>query len=485
MSKKLFVGAAVLLAALIGRPRVALAACMSDDDCPNGGSCVLARCVAQDGSPCTTNQQCRSNTCSAGVCITPAPSGSPCSNGEECQSDICSAGVCIARTEMLLSSGPSANRVDLVIMGDGYRSGDQAKLTADAKTLMNTFFAQPMYAAYKNYYNVKLVHVVSNQDGADNGSLGQLRDTALGAFYDCFGIDRLLCVDDNAVLSLAAHHAPEFDKILVVVNDTKYGGSGGAQIATASLAPGAPSIPVHELGHSLFGLADEYVEAGHAHCDSTLDCPEPNASVFSQASQIKWNRWIDASTPVPTPDSSDFDGVVGAFPGARYFSDQFRPARNCIMRSLGANFCPVCQEAGVLTTYTFVDPIDQVTPPGAVNLIPTQSQDFVVQGPRPNPDTMNFVFSIDGTPVAVNQTGSFSLAGSTLGNGSHTLDVRVTDLTSFVRRDDGQLLESSFSWPVTVSTPACSFSPARPGSPVTLGALAALGVAFGLRRRRG
>jgi hypothetical protein len=357
-------------------------------------------------------------------------------------------------TEMLLSSGPSANRVNLVILGDGYRTQDQTKLTTDATNLMNALLTQPLFVAYRNHYNVKLVHVVSNQNGADNGDFGAVRDTALGANYGCFGIDRLLCVNNSTALSVAAQDAPEFDTILVVVNDTKYGGSGTPQIATTSVAPGATDIPVHEIGHSLFGLADEYdtPTPGYPHCDPVLDCPEANATVFSQRSQVKWNYWINASTPVPTPDTFEPDGTVGAFAGARYFFDQYRPVRDCLMRSLGRTLCPVCREAGVLTSYSYVNPVDQATPTGAVSLTPTQSQTFAVQGPRPTPDTMSFTWSIDGSQVAVNQTGSLALLGSAFGNGSHTLGVSVRDLTSFVRRDTTHLLEDSFSWPVSVGT---------------------------------
>ena len=357
-------------------------------------------------------------------------------------------------TETLLSSGPSTNRVDIVILGDGYRTQDQAKLTTDATNLMNTFFAQPLFAAYRSHYNVKLVHVVSNQNGADNGDFGVERDTALGAFFNCNGIDRLLCINESTVFSVAGADAPEWDRILVVVNDTKYGGAGYAQIATSSVALGASDVPVHEMGHSLFGLADEYdtPTPGFPHCDPVFDCPEPNVTVFSQRSQVKWNYWIDASTPVPTPDTFEPNGVVGAFAGAKYFLDQYRPIRSCIMRELGVTFCPVCREAGILTNYTYVNPIDQATPAGSVSLTPTQSQAFAIQGPRPAPDTMSFVWSIDGSQVAVNQSGSLALLGSAFGTGSHTLGVRVLDLTSLVRRDENALLESDFSWPVSVGS---------------------------------
>jgi hypothetical protein len=364
------------------------------------------------------------------------------------------------QVEVLQNSGAPANRIDLVIMGDGYRSQDQAKLTADATSLVNTFFAQPTFAAYRNYYNVKLVHVISNQDGADNGDVGPVRDTALGAYFNCSGIDRLLCVDDFTVLNVATQDAPDFDQILVVVNDTKYGGAGGSQIATTSIAPGAADIPVHEVGHSLFSLADEYdtPTPGFPHCDTELDCPEANASVFSDRARVKWSYWIDASTPLPTPDNGQYDNAVGAFAGSRYFFDQYRPWANCLMRSLGTSFCPVCSEAGVLTTYSYVDPIDSVSPsPSSPVSIPSgQTVTFTVSGPLPTPSTLSYVWTLDGAPLMTTTLGSLTVSSSQIGSGQHALAVTVRDTTTRVRRDPSGLLQGSQSWSVTGASTSCT-----------------------------
>ena len=56
---------------------------------------------------------------------------------------------------------------------------------------------------------------------------------------------------------MAAAQVPEFTVAIVVVNSTVYGGSGGS-VGTYSLAGGATEIAIHEMGHTAFGLADEY-----------------------------------------------------------------------------------------------------------------------------------------------------------------------------------------------------------------------------------
>ncbi len=362
-------------------------------------------------------------------------------------------------TEMLVASGDSANRIDLVIMGDGYRTEDQAQLTADARRALDAYFAQPVFSAYRAYFNVKLVHVVSKQTGADNGSAGGLRDTALGAFYNCQGVDRLLCVDSTAVMNAAATDAPEFDLILVLVNDIKYGGSGGS-IVVSSIAPPF-DIPVHETGHSLFGLADEYAAAnpGFPACSSTADCREPNVTLFTNRTTFKWGQWVDAATPLPTPDMAAFDTVVGAFQGARYLTTGiYRPRRNaCIMRVLNLTFCEVCTEAGVVNIYSRVDLIDKGIPSSLVVIGQDESIDFQVVGPKPMPSTLTFSWSIDGRAVAQNDTGILARTGTDFGSGTHKLTVTVSDRTTMVRRDPQQLLTNSFTWDVTTAAPLGGF----------------------------
>ena len=355
-------------------------------------------------------------------------------------------------TELLVDSGPSANRLDLVILGDGYRAEDQAQLTNDALAVLETLFSDPLWQRHRAYVNVKLVHVESNQTGADYGTHGGLRDTALGANYFCYDIERLLCADSAAVFAVTSADAPEFDQILVLVNDTKYGGGGGP-FSTISIAPGAGEVAVHEIGHSLFQLADEYSDPYPAYplCDPARDCAEPNATLRTSREDLKWHHWIEHSTPLPTPDEFTYDQAIGAFEGARYhYTGVYRPARNCKMRTLGVPFCSVCAQAGVLAFHTFTEPIDALLPAGEVRLGAGQRQLFQVVGPRHSNDTLTYAWSLDGALLASNGLGSFELDATPVAPGAHTLTVDVFDSTPLVRHDPEDLLTSSRSWSVVV-----------------------------------
>ncbi len=383
-------------------------------------------------------------------------------------------------TEMLQASGDSANRLDLVIMGDGYRAEDQTKMKTDAQKVMNAIFAEPYWAAYKNFVNVKLVHVISNQDGADGGMYGSgsTRDTALGAYYYCFDIDRLICMNNGAVMSVAFNDAPEYDQILVIVNDTTYGGSGGGYSVT-SMDPGAVDIPIHEIGHSLFGLADEYEYGSESYgpCDAQTDCPEPNATVRTALNDIKWNYWIDNGTPLPTPETNQYASKVGLFEGSRYYgSGQYRPWNDCLMRSLGRSLCPVCAEAAVLRTYDYANLEDSHSPTAAtVSMTTADTTTFSVTGPRPIPNTVSGKWYKNGSLLAGPSSDSEDISGATLGVGTHELKVDLSDDTTLVRLDPSDKLLATRSWQVTVTEAPSNTGGAGSGGAASTGGGAATG----------
>jgi hypothetical protein len=202
--------------------------------------------------------------------------------------------------ETLRESGPIDKRFNIAVLGDGYRSQDQAKLTSDATSIISYLFGVSPLQQYAGFVNVKLIHVISNDNGGDNGAYGADRDTVLGARFNCNNIDRLLCVDGGTAQTLAAQDVPEFNYAVVIVNDTTYGGSGG-NVPVSSSNSESFEVMSHEIAHSLADLADEYSYAGGiGPCDQQNDCREANVTVRNQRDQIKWRSWILDGTPVPT-----------------------------------------------------------------------------------------------------------------------------------------------------------------------------------------
>lgn len=239
----------------------------------------------------------------------------------------------VVGSELLVNNGPAAKRLDIVIMGDGYTSAEMGKWRSDAQKVVTGLMSDSLFAANASAFNVRRVDVVSAQSGIDDPPYGIYRNTALNATMACSGIDRLVCADNNLAFNAAAQvtSAEGRDVILVVGNTTRYGGGGG-QIATMTMHSAATELALHELGHTLFGLADEYDYGG---CYSG-EPSAPNVTRQTQRGYIKWGSQIAASTPLPTPTNRYTLGTVGLFQGGNYCATGvYRPTENSKMRNLG------------------------------------------------------------------------------------------------------------------------------------------------------
>jgi hypothetical protein len=346
------------------------------------------------------------------------------------------------------SNGPTANRVDLVIMGDGFTSAQVASgaYAAQIELQVQRLFAQEPYLEYANFFNVHRIDVTSVQAGADHPERGVFVDTALNAAYNCSNIQRLICVSTanvNAVLARTALAADARDIILVLVNDTEYGGSGGA-VAVASLHTDATELVLHENGHTFAQLADEYTYSPPA-C-VTSEPSSANATRETRRDFIKWRLWIDGGTPVPTPGSAN--GVPGLYEGAVYcLSGAYRPTFNSKMRSLGRPFEQINTEQHIRRIYNLVSPIDGWSPSAsAVTVVLGVPNHFSVAVPTPRTHALAVSWFVDGVLAS---TGP-EFSSDALPLGLHRIEVRVQDTTGLVRSDPTGLLFDSRAWDVTV-----------------------------------
>ena len=361
--------------------------------------------------------------------------------------------------EVLQQSGPSRNRIDVAVLGDGYTAGEQAVLLENATRIIDGLFAVPPYADYRALFNVKLVHVISNESGA-SVSGGITRDTALNATFGCFSSPRSICISNGSALTIAAENVPEYDLVIVVVNDAAYGGSGGA-VPVVSMATDAIEILRHELGHTLGTLADEYDAAFPAYpkCNVSADCPEPNVTLRSTREKIKWATWIDAGTPVPTPEGTrGFE--VGLFEGARYQTlGVYRPVdTRCRMRALGLPFCPVCMEGLVVGLWGRVSPIDRQSPEPSTLARDCDELRFEAT-PVPLPQvSWQFSWRVDDEVIDGGANSLVIPAGSLASGVLHVVTVEAHDATPFVRNDPDMVTRATARWSVEVS--ACDAAPA-------------------------
>jgi hypothetical protein len=269
----------------------------------------------------------------------------------------------VVGTTQVLDNGPRDQRWNLVLMGDGYQAAQLDQFANDVQAFVNTLLATPPFDELRRAINVLRVDVSSTDSGADDptacGGTGATARTYFDAAFCNSGARRLLQVNNATALSVAGAQVPEWAMVMVIVNSTVYGGSGGA-VATFSLAAGANEIALHETGHTGFGLADEYeyflgcgVDTDRDH-HPAVEPTEPNVTIDSNRTTNKWRDLVATTTAMPTTTNADCTlcdpqpspvgaGVIGAFEGAHYYHcGAFRPQFNCRMRALNNPFWAVC-----------------------------------------------------------------------------------------------------------------------------------------------
>ena len=245
-------------------------------------------------------------------------------------------------------NGEPAGKVDLVFVAEGYTADEQAKFVADARRFEEALFATPPFDARRADFNIWAVGTVSEESGTDLSGKGVFKHTALNSGYYTFGIDRYLTTPDMKAVRDAVWNVP-CDAIFILVNTDAYGGGGMYNFYAMGTAdhPRTPVVFVHELGHSLAGLADEYFSSEVAYQDFynlEYEPWEPNITTLVDFGS-KWKDLLPAGTPIPTPLDEEHREKPGVFEGGGYVAKGiYRPMDHCMMRDY-APFCPACVRA--------------------------------------------------------------------------------------------------------------------------------------------
>ncbi len=241
--------------------------------------------------------------------------------------------------EEIMKSGNSSEKYDIVFIPEGYTEDEMDKFIDDCNVLKNYLFNYAPFSELENKFNIWAVNAPSVESICDIPADDIWGNTLLNSSYYTFDSERYLMTEDYQKVCDVAANAP-YDQIYILANSTKYG--GGAIFNFYSLTvtndPKFKEIFVHELGHGLAGLADEYGydNTFEDYYPKGVEPWEKNITTLANFSS-KWKKDIEANTPIPTPDDSLNLYKLGVYEGAGYVAKGvYRPTYNSIMRTLSA-----------------------------------------------------------------------------------------------------------------------------------------------------
>ena len=250
---------------------------------------------------------------------------------------------------------PPDKAMDVLIVPEGYTVADRAKLEADLKRFARVFLSYEPWKSNQGRIHMRGVLAWSRQSGVTEPRKGIYRDTILGSTFNTFDSPRYLTVLHTKRLRQIASLAP-YDTLFVMVNTSRYGGGGIYNQWSIFTSDNEYDdyLMLHEYGHHMGGLGDEYYTSSVASDEEAMyprgtEPWEPNLTALLDGTRqsAKWKSLIAPDTPVPTPDEPRYAAVIGAFEGAGYKAKGlYRPARDCKMFHKGlVEFCAVCRRS--------------------------------------------------------------------------------------------------------------------------------------------
>ena len=230
--------------------------------------------------------------------------------------------------------------------------------------------------------------------GVNRPHHGVFKRTPLSVSYSAFDSERYALGYDNRTIRDVASAVP-YEFMVILLNERTYGGGGIYNLYTTVAADNMFSnyIMVHEMGHHMAALADEYYTSSVSYemPEITVEPYETNVTALLDKNNLKWKDLVEEGTPIPTPwnkeefdafgyriqherdsirknllpetvmeglfvrqmnaeneyfDKEEYKGKVGAFEGANYYQKgMYRSQLDCIMYTRHQVFCEVCRRS--------------------------------------------------------------------------------------------------------------------------------------------
>jgi len=274
---------------------------------------------------------------------------------------------------VLRSAGPPGTKRNIAILGDGFTAADQAAYNQWVQTvLIEGVFGNDYFSEDASAYNIYRVNLESVDSGVSTRTYDEhgtpsdpsddtiaseiIRNTALGIIFSGSWAHCWLEYGANTEARIQAAlntWVPDWNELLVVLNNPNYGGCGWA--GRAHVPMGVQwSVIAHEFGHGIGGFADEYSAGRGAYAGGEQGWI--NLTTITDRATTKWRQFIAPTTPLPTgigpganynsgprPATWDSNQDAGLFEGGgTYDTGIYRPVENCRMKGNTPPYCPVC-----------------------------------------------------------------------------------------------------------------------------------------------
>lgn len=241
------------------------------------------------------------------------------------------------------------------IYAEAYSPERKARFWQDAEKIAKTLRQYDFPGAKKMEFQA-----VFSPSGLSIGKAQDLglpvpdRDTFLGLYYPYwhpFGRWYNVVYPTREAHYRRAIGQVAYDYPIAVVDNSEYWGIGNFNELTA-IPNGHPSfvyLLLHEYGH-FFGLNEEYEGGGPTELSFAPEVAEPwSQNITFDAKNVKWKKFVEASTPLPTPSSKwtgngPWGAYLGGYADTEPLHHSHKPGFSCTMES-GKKFCPICRAA--------------------------------------------------------------------------------------------------------------------------------------------
>jgi hypothetical protein len=298
------------------------------------------------------------------------------------------------KVDVIVENGPAQEKLDIVILGDGYTAKEMEKFRNDAKRLSTVLINTEPFKSQVKSINIRAVESPSEQSGVNKPHHGVFKRSRLSVSYSAFDSERYALTYDNKTVRDVASVVP-YEFMVILINERTYGGGGIYNLYTSVSADNKFSeyVMVHEMGHHMAALADEYYTSSVSYeiPEIKVEPWETNVTALFDKNNLKWKDLVSAETPIPTPwnkvefdkhgyqiqkerdslraahvaenimedlftrqmnkeneffSAEKFKDAVGAFEGANYNAKgMYRSQLDCIMYTRHMIFCKVCQRS--------------------------------------------------------------------------------------------------------------------------------------------